>query len=56
MLTELSTRSLAERTQRIVVLAVIVSLHALLVYFLANGAPDTYGHSDTPVIDRKSVV
>lgn len=55
MLTELGTRNLAERTQRIVVLAVIASLHALLIYFLANGAPDTYGHSDTPVIEAEVI-
>ena len=55
VLTELGTRSLAERTRRIVVLAVIVSLHALLVHFLANGAPDTYGHSDTPVIEAEVI-
>jgi periplasmic protein TonB len=55
VLTELGTRSLAERTQRSVVLAAIVSLHALVIYFLVNGAPGTYGRSDTPVIEAEVI-
>ena len=54
VLTRLGTRTLAVPAQRAVLLVAVVSLHALLVYFLATGASRRRGRTDASVIEAES--
>lgn len=55
VLTELGTRRLAVQSQRAVLLVAVVALHAVIIYFLANGASGSYTHTEASVIEAEVI-
>ena len=55
VLTELGTRTLVVPAQRAVLLVAVVSLHALLVYFVATGASNSHSRTNASVIEAEVI-